>query len=74
MSKQEWKKKLFRLSECDIKRLDAIVSEMTPRAKDQNINVNMNRTIVLRAIIMLVIENESNDKLVEYLKLAHVHV
>ena len=48
-----WDKKLFRLSENDMKRLDHLVSSLEEEVKSQGIR-NLNRTILIRALIMTV--------------------
>ena len=45
-----WDKKLFRLSENDMKRLDHLVSSLEEEVKSQGIR-NLNRTILILSLI-----------------------
>ncbi len=66
-----WKKRLFRFSENDIRRLDFIVEQLGEKLEPQQIK-KPNRTLVLRAIIMLASEKEDSE-LIEFVKDALVY-
>lgn len=68
-----WDKKLFRLSENDMKRLDHLVSSLEEEVKSQGIR-NLNRTILIRALIMMSSDRPKIKPLVEYIKMAHVYL
>tara|TARA_Y100000758_G_C15845945_1_gene347411 strand:- start:428 stop:643 length:216 start_codon:yes stop_codon:yes gene_type:complete len=66
-----WQKKLFRFSDNDIRRLDLIVEQLGEKLEPQQIK-KPNRTLVLRAIIMLASEKDDSE-LIEFIKDALVY-
>lgn len=66
-----WQKKLFRFSDNDIRRLDLIVEQLGEKMEPQQIK-KPNRTLVLRAIIMLASEKDDSE-LIEFIKDALVY-
>jgi len=66
-----WQKKLFRFSDNDIRRLDLIVEQLGEKMEPQQIR-KPNRTLVLRAIIMLASERDDGE-LIEFIKDALVY-
>lgn len=66
-----WKKRLFRFSENDIRRLDFLVEQLGEKLEPQQIK-KPNRTLVLRAIIMLASERDDGE-LIEFIKDALVY-
>ena len=69
----KWDKKFFRFSENDVKRLDSLVEKLNEEARSQEIR-SLNRTVLIRALIMMSVEKPKIKKLVEYVKLAHVYL
>lgn len=69
----KWDKKIFRFSENDVKRLDSLVDKLNEEAKNQEIKA-LNRTVLIRALIMMSVEKPKLKQLVEYVKLAHVYL
>lgn len=69
----KWDKKIFRFSENDVERLDSLVEKLNEEAKTQEIKV-LNRTVLIRALIMMSVEKPKIKKLMEYVKLAHVYL
>ena len=69
----KWDKKIFRFSENDVKRLDSLVEKLNEEARSQEIR-SLNRTVLIRALIMMSVEKPKIKKLVEYVKLANVYL
>jgi len=69
----KWDKKIFMFSENDVERLDSLVEKLNEEAKTQEIKV-LNRTVLIRALIMMSVEKPKIKKLMEYVKLAHVYL
>tara|TARA_B100000700_G_scaffold316830_1_gene407078 strand:- start:90 stop:341 length:252 start_codon:yes stop_codon:yes gene_type:complete len=67
-----WQKKLFRFSDNDIRRLDLIVEQLGEKMEPHQTVKKPNRTLVLRAIIMLAAEKDE-DELMEFIKDALVY-
>jgi hypothetical protein len=67
-----WQKKLFRFSDNDIRRLDLIVEQLGEKMEPHQTVKKPNRTLVLRAIIMLAAERDE-EELLEFIKDALVY-